>query len=106
MRGRFAAISKIEIDLSFSGSSRAALSPQLHSFYPPARAFFRFACPCSECDGEFDLTADVVKLAEGLPASRTESGKMRCQGMHYRASATATPCPLALAWRVAITGSD
>jgi hypothetical protein len=103
MRGRFAAISKLQIDLSFSGSSRATPSAQLHSFYPPARAFFRFACPYSDCDGEFDLTANVVKLAEGPPGARVDSGRMSCPGVHYRDSTTAAPCSLAVVWRLVIT---
>jgi hypothetical protein len=70
MRARYATIAKLQIDLSFLGSSRPPPSPQSHSYYPPARAFFRFACPCSECDGEFDLSGQVAELAE-VKRSRT-----------------------------------
>ena len=76
MRSRYANIAKLQIDLSFAGTSRPPPSPQSHSFFPPARAFFRFACPCSECDGEFDLSASVAELSEvKRPSARTASGK-------------------------------
>ncbi len=107
MRARFATIAKLQIDLTFAGSSRPPPSPQSHCFFPPARAFFRFACPCSECDGEFDLSASVAELAEvKRPSARTASGRMGCEGVHFRERATATPCPMALNWRLVIVRSD
>lgn len=107
LRGRYPSIAKLQIDLSFAGASRPPLSPQSHCFFPPARAFFRFACPCSECDGEFDLTANVAELAElKRPSARTASGRMSCEGVHFRERATAAPCPMALNWRLVIVRSD
>lgn len=107
MRSRYANIAKLQIDLSFAGTSRPPPSPQSHSYFPPARAFFRFACPCSECDGEFDLSASVAELAEvKRPSARTASGRMSCEGVHFRERATANPCPMALSWRLVIVRSD
>jgi hypothetical protein len=107
LRGRYATIAKLQIDLTFAGTSRPAPSPQSHSYYPPARAFFRFACPCSECDGEFDLSAQVAELAEvKRPSARTASGRMHCEGVHFRERATAAPCPMTLNWRLVIVRSD
>lgn len=107
MRARFANIAKLQIDLTFAGTSRPPPSPQSHCFFPPARAFFRFACPCSECDGEFDLSAAVAELAEvKRPSARTGSGRMACEGVHFRERATAAPCPMALNWRLVIVRSD
>jgi hypothetical protein len=107
MRSRYANVAKLQIDLSFLGSSRPAPSPQSHSYFPPARAFFRFACPCSECDGEFDLSTSVAELAEvKRPAARTASGRMSCEGVHFRERPTAAPCPMVLNWRLVIVRSD
>jgi hypothetical protein len=107
LRGRYATIAKLQIDLSFAGTSRPVPSPQSHSFFPPARAFFRFACPCSECDGEFDLSANVAELAEvKRPSARTASGRMNCEGVHFRERASAAPCPMVLNWRLVIVRSD
>ncbi|MBS0386993.1 MAG: hypothetical protein JSR15_00830 [Proteobacteria bacterium] len=107
LRSRYATIGKLQIDLSFSGTSGSPPSPQSHSYYPPARAFFRFACPCSECDGEFDLSGQVDELAEvKRPSVRTAAGRLGCEGMHFRERATATPCPVVLSWRLVIVRSD
>jgi hypothetical protein len=107
MRSRYADVAKLQIDLNFAGMSRPPPSPQSHSYYPPARAFFRFACPCSECDGEFDLSASVAGLAEmKQPSARTASGRLGCEGMHFRERATAAPCPMVLSWRLVLVRSD
>ena len=107
MRSRYADVAKLQIDLNFAGMSRPPPSPQSHSYYPPARAFFRFACPCSECDGEFDLSANVASLAElKQPSARTASGRLGCEGMHFRERATAAPCPMALSWRLVLVRAD
>ena len=107
MRSRYADVAKLQIDLSFAGMSRPPPSPQSHSFYPPARAFFRFACPCSECDGEFDLSASVSGLAEvKQPSARTASGRLGCEGVHFRERATAAPCPMVLNWRLVMVRAD
>jgi hypothetical protein len=107
MRDRYASIARLQVDLSFGASAGPAPSPQSHSFYPPARAFFRFPCPCSECDGEFDLSAGVDKLAAiRQPALRTASGRLDCEGVHYRERANASSCRLAVSWRLAIVQSE
>ncbi len=107
MRSRYADVAKLQIDLNFAGMSRPPPSPQSHSYYPPARAFFRFACPCSECDGEFDLSASVASLAEmKQPSARTASGRLGCEGMHFRERATAAPCPMVLSWRLVLVRAD
>ena len=107
MRSRYADVAKLQIDLNFAGMSRPPPSPQSHSYYPPARAFFRFACPCSECDGEFDLSANVAGLAElKQPSARTASGRLGCEGMHFRERATAAPCPMVLSWRLVLVRAD
>jgi hypothetical protein len=107
MRSRYADVAKLQIDLNFAGMSRPPPSPQSHSYYPPARAFFRFACPCSECDGEFDLSANVASLAEmKQPSARTASGRLGCEGMHFRERATAAPCPMVLSWRLVLVRAD
>jgi len=107
MRSRYADVAKLQIDLNFAGMSRPPPSPQSHSYYPPARAFFRFACPCSECDGEFDLSASVAALAEmKQPSARTASGRQGCEGMHFRERATAAPCPMVLSWRLVLVRAD
>src|ERR1700688_163099 len=107
MRSRYAVVAKQQIDLNFAGMSRPPPLPQSHRYYPRARAFSRFACPCSECAGEFDLSASVAGLAEmKQPSARTASGRLGCGGMHFRERATPAPCPMVLSWRLVLVRAD
>src|SRR5579863_7188108 len=68
LRSAFPQLLQLNIELSFGDRTGAAPkevvpSSQSHAFYPPAQAFFRFRCPCADCDGEFDLSTNVAQLA-------------------------------------------
>jgi hypothetical protein len=76
LRTAFPQVENLRIELNFSDRTAHAPSLQQHILYPSARAFFRFACPCFECDGEFDLTrwpARACACAIGRPASCARS---------------------------------
>jgi len=106
VRDAFPTVGAIDAYLDFSEPSPPP-SPQLHSLYPAARAFFRFGCPCADCDGEFDLAPIVVELVtEGAPASpsaRSLAGRALCQGSHWRNSGHRELCRIALSYRVVVT---
>jgi hypothetical protein len=68
MRLAFPELALLNVELTFAdrngtGPKEPVPSSQSHAFYPPARAFFRFTCPCADCNGEFDLSANVAQLA-------------------------------------------
>ena len=106
VRDAFPTVSAIDAYLDFSEPNPPP-SPQLHSLYPAARAFFRFVCPCADCDGEFDLAPVVVELVtEGAPvnrSARTLSGCALCQGVHWRNSGHSERCRVELSFRVVVT---
>jgi hypothetical protein len=80
-------------------------SPQTHSLYSGAQAFFRFPCPCADCDGEFDLTETIRKLAvpgSGNKAGRSHSGNVKCGGMFWHDSQRSTPCPIQLHFEISV----
>lgn len=108
VRDAFPEVGVIHIHLGFS-EPHPPPSPQLHSMYPAASAFFRFACPCIDCDGEFDLAAAVVELASaGAPAKRTArsvTGRSHCAGVHWRDSNHSEPCRIEMNYRVAVSFS-
>ena len=108
VRDAFPTVSTIDAYLDFSEPDPPP-SPQLHSLYPSARAFFRFVCPCADCDGEFDLAPIVVELVtEGAPANsstRALGGYALCQGSHWRNSGYRERCRIALSFRVVVTFS-
>jgi hypothetical protein len=106
VRDAFPDIGVIQIHLGFS-ESHPPPSPQTHSLYPAAIAFFRFACPCVDCDGEFDLAAAVAELASaGAPAKRagrSVTGRSHCAGVHWRESNHSEPCRIELNYRVVVS---
>ena len=107
VRESFPQVGVIEIDLNFAETPAPTPSPQRHSLYPPARAFFRFACPCADCDGEFDLGKAVVELVKVATSENRISGSsiarpMRCQGTRWRDSNHSEPCCVALSFQVVV----
>jgi hypothetical protein len=105
LRDSFPHVGTVRIELRFDDRSENAPSPQLHTLYPSARAFFRFACPCAECDGDFDLAPAVTALLNEAgrsrrPADRTARGQLQCQGIRSRDRASSRPCPIELSYQL------
>ena len=89
MRTRFPQLASLQLDLEFSDRNDFLPSPQVTVFHPPASAFFYFACPYNDCDGEFDLRR-AVDLA--VSSGENESGnQIRCTGAR-RGGAACTLC--------------
>lgn len=104
LRERFPSVDQLRIELVFNDASAFLPSPQLHTLYPAASAFFRFACPCADCDGDFDLTEAVAALLESSAGRRridaSSSGRMDCQGVRLRDMAGQRGCPMQLSFRL------
>jgi hypothetical protein len=104
LREVFPNVDQLRIELVFNDASAFIPSPQLHTLYPAASAFFRFACPCADCDGDFDLTGAVASLLESSPGRRridaSSSGRMDCQGVRLRDMAGQKGCPMQLSFRL------
>jgi hypothetical protein len=81
MRTRFPQLATLQLDFDFRDRTEFLPSPQVTVFHPPARAYFRFACPYSDCDGEFDLTGPVDVLAEAHQLQA--AGEARCTGTRH-----------------------
>jgi hypothetical protein len=85
----FPRVEQLRIELVFHDPMNRlpSPSPQSHTLYSAASAFFRFACPCADCDGDFDLTDAVTALVStGVPreGSAHSSGCLGCQGTRFR----------------------
>ena len=94
MRAHYPGLSSLQIDFDFSDGGGFLPSPQVMVFHPPAPAYFCFACPYSDCDGEFDLTRTVdLAVSSGEPQS---SGQVRCVGTRQRGAA----CTLCLEFSI------
>jgi hypothetical protein len=104
LREVFPNVDQLRIELVFNDASAFVPSPQLHTLYPAALAFFRFACPCADCDGDFDLSGAVASLLEASAGRRrgdaSSSGRMDCQGFRLRDMAGEKICPMQLSFRL------
>src|ERR1700739_1364669 len=78
LRTAFPTLKHLRIDLRFQGTSSSVPTPQSHVLYPPARAFFEYRCPYSDCDGQFDL-GDAVTAALADATLRAQ-GSLECRG--------------------------
>jgi hypothetical protein len=100
LRQVFPDVAQLQIELVFNDVTTAMPSPQVHTLYPAAPAFFRFVCPCADCDGDFDLTIAVTELignASGRKRGRiSASGQLCCHGIRLRDRATNKPCSMQL----------
>ena len=99
LRRVYPQVGQLRIELVFSDQTNHTPSPQLHTLYPSAPAFFRFACPCPDCDADFDLRPVVAKLLEGKSEKKgaaTTVGQMSCQGVRLRDLANSSACSMQL----------
>ena len=94
MRTRFPQFGALRLDFGFSDDGPFTPAPQVTVLHPPARAYFVFPCPYADCDGEFDLTASVDKLAADHETRTT--GQVKCCGQRSRDHNSRQPCRLTL----------
>jgi hypothetical protein len=104
LRQLFPQLGLIRMELAFADATHPAPSSQSHTYYAAARAFFRFACPCYDCDGEFDLSSTVRELAAAAgPRLREVRGALQCQGIRMRDRASGSHCPIELQFKIGTT---
>lgn len=105
LRESYPSVGHLQVLLVFADGGPHTPSPQSHTFYPAARAFFRFACPCAECDGDFDLSASVAALLADPPlsrrrAARTVRGRLSCEGVRLRDRVGSRSCAMTLEYQI------
>lgn len=101
LRTAFPALQHLRIELRFQGPVSGVPTPQSHLLYPPARAFFEYQCPYSDCDGQFDL-GDAVKAALADVTHRAH-GVLECRGSRGRDPGSRRPCSLQVLYEVTAT---
>jgi len=94
MRARYPALNALQVDFNFSDRTGSLPSPQVTVFHPPAPAYFFFACPYGDCDGEFDLVKSVDVAVSSRDAQTR--GQLRCAGTRLRGVA----CTLCLEFSI------
>jgi hypothetical protein len=97
-------IGQLRIELTFNDHSAHTPSPQQHTLYPAAPAFFRFACPCTDCDGDFDLSGAVHTALESSAwhkrGTGTSTGSLPCQGVRLHDRAGNKGCAMKLDFKL------
>lgn len=104
LRDLYPKIAEMRIELEFEDGTDRAPSAQSFSFFPAARGFFRFACPCHTCSGEFDFTGVVAELAtERSRLQRNRRMKVSCEGQRIQGSELRAACPITARVRLSAT---
>lgn len=95
LRSTYPGVAELRIALQFDATLASQLSPQSFSYFPAAKAFFRYACPCHSCTGEFDISRYVADLA-AKPGSqrRTRQVTLQCTGELRLDLKELTACPV------------
>lgn len=94
-------LAEVRVELEFQDLEGPAPSAQAFSYFPGARGFFRYSCPCHNCSGEFDLSGHVAELADGKAKKlRTRSVDVACDGERARAAASREACRITAHIRV------
>jgi hypothetical protein len=98
LRAMFPKLQHLRIELRFAGPGSNVPTAQTHRLYPPARAFFEYRCPYSDCDGRFQLD-DAVRIAVNNAAHRAQ-GVMECNGSRGQDLSARRACLLQLDYHV------
>jgi hypothetical protein len=78
-------VAEVRVEFEFEDSNARAPSSQTYAYFPAARGFFRYACPCQTCSGEFDLSGHVSELAaETGRRERSLHVDIPCAGQRVR----------------------
>jgi len=101
LRTAFPTLQHLRIELRFQGPASSVPTAQSHVLYPPARAFFEYRCPYSDCDGQFDL-GGAVKAALADDTHRAH-GFLECRGSRGHDPTSRRPCLLQLLYEVTAT---
>jgi len=101
LRQIYPQLAEVRVELEFDDGTLQSPSSQSFSYFPAARGFFRYSCPCHSCNGEFDLSKHVAELA-GKTASKGRSRNIdvSCSGERARDSETREACPVVAQVRV------
>jgi hypothetical protein len=106
LREIYPQIAEVRVEFEFEDGTARTPSPQAYSYFPAARGFFRYACPCHTCSGEFDLSAHVAELAgkSGNPR-RSRRVDVNCTGLRALEASVHGACPVCAHVRVSILHS-
>lgn len=104
LRTAFPKLAQLRIELSFTDATSVTPASQVHTLYPPARAFFTYRCPHSDCGGEFEL-ADIIRAAVN-GGTHAVHGSLPCTGARPGEKGSKRACELQLTYAISAHLSD
>ncbi len=101
LREIYPQLAQVRVEFEFDDGTERKPSPQAFSYFPAARGFFRYSCPCHTCSGEFDLSEYVAELASnGGRTQRSRSVSFSCSGQRALEAEANAACPICARVRV------
>ncbi|MGC4027551.1 MAG: hypothetical protein QM696_01575 [Steroidobacteraceae bacterium] len=95
LRDMYPQLAEVRIELVFQDGTTRPPSSQSFCCFPAARGFFRYACPCHSCSGEFDLSGHVAELVRKASSrERTRRENVSCTGERTQEAGARTACPI------------
>jgi hypothetical protein len=104
LRDLYPQLAEVRVEFEFQDGTSRSPSPQAFSYFPAARGFFRYACPCHSCSGEFDISTYVAELA--AKADRPQRHRrvtLSCAGQRALDMNGRVACPIGANVRVSAT---
>jgi len=103
LRDLYPQLAEVRVEFEFQDGTTRTPSPQAYSYFPAARGFFRYACPCHSCSGEFDISTYVAELAaKADKPQRKRNLNLSCAGQRAPGVPDRT-CPIGASVRVSAT---
>lgn len=107
LRDQYPKVAEVRVELNFSDRVSPPPSSQSFSYFPAARGYFRYACPCHSCSGEFDISSHVAELAAKPGAQRrSREVNMNCVGQRAPDRNESTACPIGAKVMVSIVPQE
>jgi hypothetical protein len=104
LRDLYPQLAEVRVEFEFQDGTLRAPSAQAFSYFPAARGFFRYACPCHSCSGEFDISSHVAELAKKADKpQRNRQLKLSCAGQRALDINERVACPIGASVRVSAT---
>jgi hypothetical protein len=103
LRDLYPQLAEVRVEFEFQDGTLRAPSPQAFSYYPAARGFFRYACPCHSCSGEFDISSHVAEPAAKAGTQRNRRLNLTCPGQRALDINERVACPIGASVRVSAT---
>lgn len=95
LRDQYPKVAEIRVELQFNDRISPPPSAQSFSYFPAARGYFRYACPCHSCTGEFDVSSYVADLvAKPGVQRRSREVNMHCLGQRAMDHNERSACPI------------